>query len=156
MFDQQYGDAHIPNPGNQAADLGGLVNIQTCRRFIKKQQFRLRGQGPCQLHRPLLTKGEAGGLDIGKLFNCKQAKQLHGFFSNLPFFFPGGGGVQHAGQEPCPTADMPADHDRFQGGHAVKKVNILKGTRHTQSSDCMWFQPLDLPTLKEDTTRRDV
>ena len=112
--------------GISRADFRGLIDVQAGGRFVQEQQRRFRGQGPRQLHRPLLAEGQAGGLDCGELGDIEQFQQFHGLAADLLLLSPGARQIEHAGEKAGAAADVPADHDVFQGGHPGKSLMFWK------------------------------
>ncbi len=126
MFDEQQGDAPLPDFLQEGHQFLGFPGIESGRRFIQQHEPGLLGQGPGDLQTPGLAVGQGVRGQILPLRQPHQVQQFPGLGPGLGFSLPHPAPGPQGRQRPHFQALVPPGEDVFQHAHAAEKLDVLE------------------------------
>src|SRR5512134_949960 len=129
VLDEEDRHPQFPYFPDQAEHLRRLRLVHPRRRFVQKEEARLRGQRPGDLQPPLVAVREAARRLPG--IRPGQAHQVEEFprpFPDPPLLFPFPPRAQDAPPHPRAGAAMAAHHHVLLHRHGAEETDVLEGT----------------------------
>src|SRR3990170_363249 len=150
VLHEQDGDPPVADLGDPLAHVDRFPHVQSGHGLIEQEELRLAGERPAQLDDALLPVGQARRFRLRAVGDAEKFQDLEAPVPDSPLLAPREGEVQHAGEEPRPAVDMPADHDVLQDRHLGEEPDMLERARHPESSDLEGLQALDRRPVEQD------
>ena len=133
MFDDQQGDAAVPEFFQQGHQVFRFPGVQPRGGFVHEQQLGFLGQSPGDFQAPLVPVGQGFGGEVRLVCQPHQLQQRQG---PLPVFGPGPahpGQRQQGRQGPHLLAQVAAGEDVFHDRHAPEELDILESAGQAQT-----------------------
>jgi hypothetical protein len=135
MFDQQNGDASVPDAANQVHKIAGFLGVHSGGRFIKHKQARLGSQSPGYLEAALVAVRHGTGDLFAAALEPGELEELVGTFGNRLFFCLLGLVTEYGTEKERPGSTMTTYLDIIDHCQVVKEPDILKCAGDPQGSD---------------------
>src|SRR3990172_2444532 len=121
VLHEQDGDPPVADLGDPLAHVDRFPHVQSGHGLIEQEELRLAGERPAQLDDALLPVGQSRRFRLRAVGDAEKFQDLEAPVPDSPLLAPREGEVQHAGEEPRPAVDMPADHDVLQDRRPVEQ-----------------------------------